>query len=52
MEKYGVIPESLKCESCKGDGCDACNQTGRASGKIEPEKEAQVLKEERKKDED
>lgn len=45
MDKYGVVPKKARCPACGGNGCAACNQTGRKSGKVEPKKEAQMLRE-------
>ncbi|MCD6340828.1 MAG: hypothetical protein J7L51_02630 [Desulfurococcales archaeon] len=46
-EKYGTFAEDIMCDKCNGVGCEACNYTGRISGVVNPEKEANEYKKER-----
>jgi len=44
MDKYGISPDDVTCQVCKGDGCKACGFTGRISGCVDPVKEAESLR--------
>lgn len=62
MDKYGVMPDSLRCDVCHGSGqkkigrrhwifCLACDGTGRKTAHVDPVKEANELKKEIRTDE-
>lgn len=46
MDKYGVVPDAIRCTKCNGSdpGCSDCAGTGRTTKKIDPVKEAEMLK--------
>lgn len=53
MDKYAVVPEQDACPLCHGSGdapegvgkCPGCGGTGRKTGRVDPEKEAEHFEE-------